>query len=198
MNTETDFTPLIGRQITFLAPQVRDGENGRPEFRQARLAGKVLGEDPAERVVYIDVGAAASGPALPPPPDAETTSYKEWLAFKAARARARSAEGSAFRFEDVTLLEVDGVPYSELQAALAATAPKGPPPPPPVRWSPVAKAVMDFASGEVNEDLTNFARAELKLPVPWKREMLAAESKGQFLLIPPELAAAIDAKRAAA
>jgi hypothetical protein len=100
-------------------------------------------------------------------------------------------EGEFFRFEDVTVLEVEGRPLAEFMAG-----PPPPPPPPVTRWSPIAKIVLNFETGVMHAAATALVREELKLP-PWTPALAAAQAAAPPLLITPELAARVQAEIAA-
>ena len=69
-------------------------------------------------------------------------------------------DGSGF-----VIMEIDTSP-----AAIAAQAARD-----PIMWNPWNKVVQDHRDGTIHLDLTNAARAERGLPVPWTPEMADVE-----------------------
>lgn len=72
------------------------------------------------------------------------------------------------RMTDTTILP-DG------SAFFIAEVPVDIPPHDPIKWNPWNKVVQDHRDGTIHDDLTNAARAERGLPVPWTPEMADIE-----------------------
>lgn len=56
-------------------------------------------------------------------------------------------------------------------AEIDTSAPAGP----PIKWNPWNKVVQDHRDGTIHHDLTNAARTERGLPVPWTPAMADVE-----------------------
>jgi hypothetical protein len=95
------------------------------------------------------------------------------------------SDENVFRWEDVTIVAVEGVPYETFLNPPPAA------PPPATRWNPKLKNVSNHQTGEVHLDATNYARGELGLEIPWNPEIGKKEYSQPAVKISEDLAAQI-------
>lgn len=64
---------------------------------------------------------------------------------------------------------------------IAEIDPNAKPPDNPIYWNGYNKVVQDHRNGTVHHDLTNAARVERGLPVPWTPEICSEEVWGPYV-----------------